>query len=99
MNDDLFSEHSAQVDLDNERAIVMYLRALLDLHDLLLNGYDVELQKFVRSLTAHGWGEMQIAEFILRSSRYTRYERMIDSPMPEVGDRGEYNANCERWRK
>ena len=99
MNGDLFCRYPAQVSLDDERAIVSHLRALLDLHDLLLNGYDAELQAFVSQLSAYGWGSKQIAEFIQRSGQYTRYETMIDHPMPEAGDRGEYNANCERWRK
>ena len=99
MKDDLFCEHPAQVNLDDDEAIILHLRALLDLHDLLLNGYAAELEAFVKQLAAHGWGKTQIAEFIQKSSYYTRYEMMVESPMPEVGDRGEYNANYHRWRK
>lgn len=97
--DDPFDEHPATVDLDDKQAIILHLRALLDLHDLLLNGHDAELEKFVKSLSSHGWGNTQIAEFIQQSSYYTRYESLIDSPMPEVGDRGEWDANFHRWRK
>ena len=98
LRDNLFQEYPAQVDLDNKYAIVCYLRALLDLYDLLLNGYDVELQKFVQMLSGYGWGKIQIAEFIQQSSYCTRYESLIDSPMPEAGNQGEWNANCQRWR-
>jgi hypothetical protein len=98
MRDDPFIEPCI-VDLDDQQAIILHLRALLDLHDLLLNGYDAELRTFVYALSTHGWGKKQIAEFIQLSSYFTRYEFLIDSPIPEVGDRTEYKANRHRWRR
>lgn len=98
-SDDRSDKYPATVNLDDQQEIVLYLRALLDLHDLLFYGYDVEIQKFVHSLSAHGWGKTQISEFIQQSSYYTRYETLIDAAIPEVGDRSEWDANYHRWRK
>jgi len=73
--------------------------ALLDLHDLLLRGYDSELESFVHLLKEYGWGNKQISEFIQASSCHTRYDSLIDPPIPEVGDRKEFENNQYRWRK
>lgn len=89
----------ATVDLDSQQEVITYLRALLDLHDLLYNGYDVQLQFFVQSLSRHGWGKGQIAQFIQLSSYYTRYESLVDPPIPEPGDRKTWDANYHRWRR
>jgi len=99
LKDNRFDKHPATVDLEDPQEIILYMRALLDLHDLLLNGYDKELQKFVHVLAVYGWGKTQIARFIQQSSYYTRYESLIDPPIPEVGDRSMWKANYHRWRK
>lgn len=89
----------ATVDLDNPDEIIVFLRALLDLHNLLLRGYDNELEQFIHLLSQHGWGQAQISRYIQLSSYYTRFETLIDAPIPEAGNRRTWNANYHRWRK
>ncbi len=88
----------AQVDLEDTQQVVLFLRALLDLHDLLERGYDAELQPFLAKLREKGWGGKQISEFMLQASYYTRYEALIDPPIPTRGDQFEFENNSYRWK-
>lgn len=75
-----FSE-PAQVDILNEREIILYLRALLDLHDLLLNGLEAEMDNFRRKLLSVGWGSQRITELVYLASLKNRYENLISHPV------------------
>ena len=78
---------SAMVDYQDPKQIVDHLRALLDLHDLLERGYDAEVVPFLTKLRQVGWGPKQINEFTLQASYNTRYEALIEPPIPNRGDR------------
>jgi hypothetical protein len=98
MNAETFPQ-PAQVDYEDPKAVVEYLRALLDLYDLLgKDGYDEELQPFLVKLREKGWPAARISEFIQLSSYHTRYEGLIDPPFPSQGDAREYQNNSYRWR-
>lgn len=86
-----------QVNYEDPQQVVDHLRALLDLHDLLERGYDVELQVFLVKLREKGWGARQINEFMLLASYNTRYEALIDPPIPNRGDRIAFQN--EEYRK
>lgn len=71
----------AQVDYLNEREIILHMRALLDLHDLLLLGYDKEMQKFRIKLFEVGWSKEKITELLHKAAKHTRYEFLISHPI------------------
>ncbi len=87
----------ATVDYQDPKQIVDHLRALLDLHDLLERGYDAEVGPFLARLRVVGWGPKQINEFTLQASYNTRYEALIDPPIPNRGDRVAFQN--EEYRK
>lgn len=87
---------SVCVDCQEPKQIVDHLRALLDLHDLLEKGYDAELQDFLVKLRVVGWGSVQIAGFIQQSSFHTRWESLIDPPIPSQGNSFEFENNKYR---
>lgn len=70
----------AQVDYLDERSIMLHMRALLDLHDLLANGYDYEMNRFRAKLLEMGWGNAALAELLHKAASYTRYENLIPHP-------------------
>lgn len=78
MNLDL--REPAQVNLLDEREVVLHMRALLDLHDLLLNGFDTEMSNFRKKLISVGWGKDRLNEVLQKAAQWTRYEYLIDSP-------------------
>lgn len=88
----------ATVDYEDPTQIIKHLRALLDLHNLLERGYDTELQPFLVKLREKGWGGRQISEFMLKASYHTRYEALIDPPIPSLGDRFEFENNAYRLK-
>lgn len=98
MKDEPLFPLPAQVDYQDPKQIIEHLRALLDLHDLLEKGYDYELQSFRVHLREVGWGLNQISEFILQSSFHTRYEALVDPPIPSRGSQFEFDNNSYRWR-
>lgn len=67
----------AQVDILNERSIILHIRALLDFHDLLLNGYETEFLNFTKKLHDVGWGENRINEFVQAASAGSRYNYLV----------------------
>ena len=69
----------AQVDLLNEQAIILHIQALLDLHDLLLNGFEEEFLTFTKTLQGVGWGKNRIQEFVQIASNRSRYNYLISS--------------------
>jgi len=69
----------AQLDFLNERAVVLYMRFLLDFHDLLLLGWDQEMLNLRKKLHGVGWGDNKINEFLQKACEYTRYEELIPS--------------------
>ena len=87
----------ATVDYQDPQQIIGHLRALLDLHDLLERGYDAEFVPFLAKLRQVGWGARQISEFTLQASYSTRYEALIDPPIPNRGDRTAFQN--EEYRK
>ncbi len=76
-----YLEEPAQLDFLNERAIILHFRALLDLHDLLLNGLDYEMEKFRKKLFEIGWSKDRIYELIHIASLKTRYEQFLPHPV------------------
>lgn len=78
MNLDL--REPAQVNLLDEREVMLHMRALLDLHDLLLNGFDTEMSNFRKKLISVGWGKDRLNEVLQKAAQWTRYEYLIDSP-------------------
>jgi len=71
----------AQVDLLDERAIVQYMRDLLNLHDLIEGGIEERMEKLKRQLLDLGWGKDKIHDMVMRASHNTRYERLIPPPI------------------
>ena len=69
----------AQLDYLNEREIVLFMRFLLDFHDLLLHGWDKEMANLRKKLHAVGWGENMVIEFLQQACEHTRYEELIPS--------------------
>ena len=69
----------AQVNLLEPREIILHIRALFDLHDLLANGFEVEMIHFKKLLLDAGWSLNKIHQFIEKAAEYTRYEGLIDS--------------------
>lgn len=67
----------AQVNLLNERAIVQYMRDLLNLHDLISGGIEERMAKFKKQLQEVGWGKGMIHSMEMRASHNTRYEKLI----------------------
>lgn len=78
----------AQVDYLNERSIVLHMRALLDLHDLLLHGLDEEMRVFRLKLLDVGWGKDRLNELFQQAAAKTRYEFLI--PSADFGEQFEY---------
>lgn len=71
----------AQVDFLDEREIVMYMRDLLNLHDLIDGGIEERMEKLKRKLLDMGWGKDKIHDMVMRASHSTRYERLIPPPI------------------
>lgn len=71
----------AQLDYLDERAVVLHIRALLNLHDLLLLGWDKEMENLRKKLIDVGWGDNMILEFIQRACEHTRYEDLLPHPV------------------
>jgi len=61
----------------NEQAIILHIQALLDLNDLLLNGFEVEFLSFKKKLREAGWGDNRIHEFVQVASNRSRYNYLI----------------------
>ncbi len=76
-------KQAATVNLQEANEIVQYIRALLDFHDLWLNGWEKEWQKFSRSLLEEGWSQNRVNQFLAAASYNTHYEALIDSPIVE----------------
>jgi len=97
----------AQVDLNSRYEVTRYIRDLINLSDLLENGFDNELAKFTKQLKEAGWGRKEIASFIEKACHATRYEfltnefgdKIVPANIPEVGDRIEWNKNKNHWKK
>lgn len=68
------------IDMLDEREVMLHMRALLDLHDLLLNGFDTEMSNFRKKLISVGWGKDRLNEVLQKAAQWTRYEYLIDSP-------------------
>lgn len=99
MSTDGFFDYSKSVcvDYQDPEQIVDHLRALLDLYDLLgREGYDAEFQAFLVKLRIAEWGSARIAGFIQQSSFHTRWEGLIDPPIPSRGDSLEFENNKYR---
>lgn len=75
-----------QVDLNVEWKIVRHIRDLLNLADLLENGFDAELLEFTEQLKDAGWARKQIQGFVTRACCGTRYEQALPHPIPDAGD-------------
>ena len=71
----------AQVDYLDERSIMLHMRALLDLHDLLLLGYDEEMRRFRAKLLEVGWSNKRTTEILQKAAEKTRYEYLIPHPI------------------
>jgi len=71
----------AQVDYLNERSVILHFRALLDFHDLLLNGLEGELEKFRLKLLGFGWSRDKLHELLYIAASKTRYENLIPHPV------------------
>jgi len=71
----------AQVDYLDERQVMLHMRSLLDLHDLLLFGYEYEMSKFRAKLLEIGWNNAALAEILHKAASYTRYENLIPHPI------------------
>lgn len=101
------TNYPAQVDLISEYEIIRYIRDLINLANLLENGFDVELAKFTKQLREAGWGKKEIKSFIEKACYATRYEhitnefgdKIVPANIPEVGDRIEYKRNKAHWQK
>jgi len=61
----------------NEQAIILHIQALLDLNDLLLNGFEGEFLSFKKKLREAGWGDNRIHEFVQVASNRSRYNYLI----------------------
>ena len=70
----------AQVNIFEEREIILHMRALLDFHDLLRKGFEEEMSVFRKKLLCVGWGKNKINEMFQKAAEWTRYEFLIDSP-------------------
>jgi hypothetical protein len=90
---------AAQVDYLDTQQIVGHFRALIDLHDFLLNGYDKEVVEFTKLLRLVGWSKDKIIQFQESALQLARYNWLVDPPIPEQGDRFEWENNRYRWRK
>ena len=95
------------VNLNEEYEVIRFFRDLFNLSSLLKRGLNEEMLLFIRQLSAHGWGQKQIHEFITKAGRYTNYEyaedssgnRVVPRAIPERGDRREYLRNRFRLSK
>lgn len=88
-----------QIDLLDEKQVIRHFRDLLNLSDLLEKGLNCEMLKFIKQLKAVGYGKEQISQFITLSGYGTRYEQLIPRPIPEAGDRKEFQRDKSRRRK
>ena len=71
----------AQLDLLDERQIVIYMRDLLNLHDLIEGGIEELMEKLKRQLHDLGWSKNKIHDMEMRASHNTRYEGLIPPPI------------------
>ena len=85
----------AEVDILNEREVIQYIRDLLNLSDLLENGFDSELLAFIKTLKRAGYGDDSIHRFYTYAGYGSRFEvaedrrgnRVVPRAIP---DKGEY---------
>lgn len=63
----------AEVDLIDEEEIIQHIRDLLNLADLLENGFDSELLIFIRQLRRAGYPDDRIHKFITSAGYGTRF--------------------------
>jgi len=63
----------AEVDLLDDREVIQYIRDLLNLSDLLENGFNTELLIFIRKLKRAGHSDARIHQFITYAGYNTRY--------------------------
>lgn len=63
----------AEVDLRNNGEVIQYIRDLLNLSNLLENGFNAELLVFIRKLKLAGYTDDRIHQFITYAGYNTRY--------------------------
>ena len=96
----------AEVDILNEREVIQYIRDLLNLSDLLENGFDSELLVFIKTLKRAGYGDDSIHRFITYAGYGSRYELLTDRygdkivprAIPEKGEYKEWLRLKQRAR-
>jgi hypothetical protein len=95
---------ACEVDLYDEKQVVQHIRDLLNLTDLLENGFDHELLLLIRKLKNVGWGDKQIHQMITYAGMGSRFERMTDNDgnrlipraIPESGSQTEWRQLKKR---
>jgi hypothetical protein len=82
----------AQLDYLNERAVMLHMRHLLNLHDFLFRGFDEEMARLKAKLIKVGWGREMIEIMFRRAAEYTRYEVLLGID-PVHGKKGYFHGS------
>lgn len=90
------NKESCQVNLLEPFEIIRYIRDLINLSDLLENGFGAELLKFIKQLKKEGWAKVRIDAFISAAGFYTRFERDLPRIYHESGSQREYEKGKSR---
>ena len=78
----------AQIDYLSEYQIIRYFRDLLNLHDLLLQGLEFEIDRFRTQLKNVGWSKDRVFRMYQAAASFSRYEQLI--PHPTHGEKGPF---------
>ena len=81
------------------KQVIEHFQDLILLSNFLKGGYDAVMFEFIQKLKETGWGDDQIMKFIEVAGYGTFWEERIESPLPSLGDRREFDKNRARWRK
>jgi len=88
----------AEVDVTNEKEIIQYIRDLLNLADLLENGFDSELLVFIKTLKKAGYGDDYIDKYITYAGRGSRFETLVDGNGKKLVPRAiPSNGDYKEW--
>lgn len=87
-----------RINLHSTKAIIQHFQDLI-LFEHFLVDYNNEMLKFIQELKEFGWGDDEVRGFIEKAGYGTFYEKLIEPPLPSLGDRKEFEKNKARWRK
>lgn len=77
------NDQPAQLDLDNQNAIIKYMRELISFNKILVNGFEYEWNRLWQLLVQHGWGNKDLRQMEQWACSGTLYEKVL--PRPDEG--------------